>query len=119
MQVCSWGEICPVVFLFAADSGENFALKEMPERENSWVVYLLICSDGTLYTGITNCLQRRVETHNEGRGAKYTRGRLPVRLLRSFAVGKKGEALRMERQVKRLSRAEKLSLGSLDKWRTQ
>jgi putative endonuclease len=88
-------------------------------QEHGWVVYLLLCSDGTLYTGITNSLQRRVETHNQGKGAKYTRGRTPVRLLNSFAVGEKGEALRMERKVKRLTRAEKLSLDSLDRWRTQ
>jgi len=73
-----------------------------------WVVYLLQCSDGTLYTGITNNLQRRVDTHNAGKGAKYTRCRLPVVLLGYVEVSNKSKALSMEHRVKKLRRKAKL-----------
>lgn len=72
-----------------------------------WVVYLLECSDGTLYCGITNNLEKRLRTHNRGKGAKYTRGRLPVRLRCYRRVGGKGEALRLECRVKKVRRCRK------------
>ncbi|MCP3136388.1 GIY-YIG nuclease family protein [Pyxidicoccus xibeiensis] len=71
---------------------------------------MLRCQDGTLYTGATNNLERRLATHGRGRGAAYTRARLPVVLVWSEAVGERGEALRREAAIKRLSRAEKLRL---------
>jgi putative endonuclease len=74
-----------------------------------WSVYLLICSDQTIYTGITNDLQKRITTHNSGKGAKYTRGRLPVKLLKSFTVDSKSAALKLEAKIKRLSRKQKLN----------
>lgn len=73
-------------------------------------VYILRCADGTLYTGWTNDLTARVAAHNAGRGAKYTRGRLPVRLVYSERVAGKGEALRRECALKRLTREEKQRL---------
>lgn len=79
-----------------------------------WFVYILQCSDGTLYTGITNNLQKRIEAHNKGAGAKYTRGRGPVTLIKSFEVMDKGEALKIERRIKKLSRDQKLELKCLD-----
>ena len=73
-------------------------------------VYILRCGDGTLYTGITNDLPRRLAAHSSGRGAKYTRSRLPVALVWQEAQPDKSAALRRERQIKALSRAEKLQL---------
>lgn len=77
-----------------------------------WFVYILICSDETLYTGITNDLQARLEKHNSGKGAKYTRGRTPVKLLKSFEVESKSEALKLEYKIKQLSKEEKLKLSN-------
>ena len=73
-------------------------------------VYILRCGDGTLYTGITNDLPRRLATHSSGRGAKYTRSRLPVELVWHEEQPDKSAALRRELQIKALSRAEKLRL---------
>lgn len=73
-------------------------------------VYLLRCADGTLYTGFTNDLARRLAAHNAGRGAKYTRGRRPVELVYWESFSNKSSALKREYAIKRLSRAEKLSL---------
>jgi len=74
-----------------------------------WYVYILECSDKTLYTGITNDLDRRISQHNEGKGAKYTRGRGPVALVRSFVCSSKSAALKLEYKIKQFSREEKLS----------
>lgn len=73
-----------------------------------WIVYLLQCSDDTLYCGITNNLERRIKQHNSGTGAKYTRGRGPVLLLKSFVRPTKSQALQLEYKIKQLSRQEKL-----------
>ena len=75
-----------------------------------WYVYILRCADDTLYTGITDDLQRRLEQHNSGKGAKYTRGRGPVELVHRETYPAKGEALKREYQIKQLSRGEKLEL---------
>lgn len=72
--------------------------------------YILRCSDGSLYTGWTNHLEKRMKAHNKGQGAKYTRGRLPVILVYYEAYSTKEEAMRREYEVKRLSRNEKESL---------
>lgn len=73
-----------------------------------WGVYIVQCADGTLYTGATNNLGRRMSAHNAGRGAKYTRGRRPVVLLCWAGGMTKGDALRLERRVKRLPKARKV-----------
>jgi putative endonuclease len=75
-----------------------------------WYVYIVECSDGTLYTGITTDVNKRIETHNKGKGAKYTRGRRPVKLLISFSVESKGVALKEEYRIKQLTRKEKINL---------
>jgi len=72
----------------------------MSNRDQVWYVYLLQCADGTLYTGVTLDPQRRVKEHNAGHGARYTRTRLPVRLLGSLPVQGQGEALRLEKRIK-------------------
>jgi putative endonuclease len=66
-----------------------------------------MCSDRTLYTGISNNVERRVSQHSSGRGAKYTRSRSPVCLMRSWEAGTKGDALRIEYRFKQLSRHQK------------
>ncbi|MCP4680050.1 MAG: GIY-YIG nuclease family protein [Deltaproteobacteria bacterium] len=76
----------------------------------AWHVYILECADGSLYTGVTIDLERRVGEHNRGVGAKYTIGRRPVQLVYSERVGSRSEAGRREYAIKRLSRSQKLSL---------
>ncbi len=75
-----------------------------------WSVYLLRCRDGSLYAGATCDLPRRVAQPAAGRGARYTRSRLPVALVWSARAGTRSAALRREAALKRLSRAEKLAL---------
>jgi len=75
-----------------------------------WRVYVLRCRDGSLYTGATNDLERRVARHAAGLGARYTRSRLPVVLVLALPVRDRGAALRCEAALKRLTRAEKLAL---------
>jgi putative endonuclease len=72
--------------------------------------YMLSCRDGSFYTGWTTDLEKRLRVHNTGKGARYTRSRLPVKLLASWEFSTQAEAMRFENQVKRLSRAEKLAL---------
>lgn len=72
--------------------------------------YIVQCSDGTYYTGWTNNLQNRVATHNSGKGAKYTRARLPVQLVYYEEYATKSEAMKRECAIKRLSRKEKEKL---------
>ncbi len=73
-------------------------------------VYLLQCKDGSLYCGWTDNIERRVETHNAGKGARYTRARLPVRLVWHEEVADRSTALKRERAIKKLSRTKKISL---------
>jgi putative endonuclease len=75
-----------------------------------WYVYLARCRDGSLYSGITTDPARRMAVHNRGRGAAYTRSRLPVRLVYLEKADDRGAALRREAALKRLSRAMKLKL---------
>lgn len=79
-----------------------------------WTVYILQCEDKTLYTGITNDLERRLKKHHEGTGAKYTRGRGPYVVVFSENHPTKSDALTREAFIKSLSRQDKLKLaGSL------
>lgn len=72
--------------------------------------YLLLCADGSLYAGWTNDLRRRLRAHNEGNGAKYTRGRRPVRLAYAEGFATKEEAQKRECQFKKMCRQKRLSL---------
>ena len=78
--------------------------------EKQWTVYILECGDGTLYTGITDDLQRRLKAHAEGRGAKYTRGRGPLKLRYLEIAGDKSTALKRECALKRLPKCRKLEV---------
>src|ERR1700686_737233 len=76
-----------------------------------WYVYIVKCSkDNTLYTGITNNLKKRIEQHNKNVGAKYTKGRGPIILLKSFECPDKSLALKLEFKIKKLSKKGKLKL---------
>ena len=76
----------------------------------SWYVYMVQCSDGTIYTGITNDLTARILKHNSGKGAKYTRNRIPVKLKACWPYELKSEAAKAEYAFKQLSRIQKMKL---------
>ena len=78
--------------------------------DKNWTVYMLECADGTLYTGITDDLERRLRAHNAGRGAKYTRGRGPLKLRYLESVPDKSTALKREHALKQLRRSEKMAI---------
>ena len=72
-----------------------------------WYVYILRCGDGTLYTGVTDDVPRRLAAHRSGKGAKYTRGRGPLELVYQEEVPDRSAALKREIEIKRLTRQEK------------
>jgi predicted GIY-YIG superfamily endonuclease len=76
----------------------------------SWCVYILRCGDGSLYTGITNDLEKRMQAHADGTGARYTRGRAPFTLVYREDCPDRSRASRREAEIRRLSRTEKLGL---------
>ncbi len=78
--------------------------------EKQWYVYILRCRDDTLYTGMTDDLQRRLDAHNAGKGAKYTRGRGPVELVYREKMESATDARKREYRIKQLTRAQKLDL---------
>ncbi len=82
----------------------------MPTEKTDWVVYLVRCSDGTFYCGMSSDLDARIAVHNTGRGAKYTRGRGPVTLAWAMTAQTKSAAMSLEALVKKMSRKEKEEL---------
>lgn len=78
--------------------------------KKAYFVYIVKCKDNTLYTGITNDLISRIQAHNKAKGAKYTRARMPVKLVFSKKVASRPKALKLEYQIKQLSRTEKLNM---------
>ena len=78
--------------------------------EQTWKLYILCCRDGSLYTGITTDVEKRLEAHRSGKGAKYTRGRGPLELVYREECGDHSAALKREAESKRMSRAEKEKL---------
>ncbi len=83
--------------------------------EAIWYLYILRCGDGTLYTGITTDVEKRLEVHRTGKGAKYTRGRGPLELVYREVCGSHSDALKREAAIKRLSREEKDGLIGMPK----
>ena len=75
-----------------------------------WYLYILRCRDGSLYTGITTDVEKRLEAHQGGKGAKYTRGRGPLELVYREECGDHSAALKREAEIKALPREEKLKL---------
>lgn len=98
------------------DREEN--AREWPDRpfcpecimESNWYLYILRCGDGTLYTGITTDVEKRLEAHRSGKGAKYTRGRAPLELVYREDCGSHSDALKREAAVKKLPRRQKEDL---------
>jgi putative endonuclease len=90
-----------------ARPADGFVMKP-PAKQ--WCVYVLRCSDRSLYCGISNDLQRRIKQHNCGKGARYTRSRGPVKLARSWPVENKSAALKAELAFKKLKRPAKIAL---------
>lgn len=84
--------------------------KEKQVEESKWFVYIVECSDKTYYTGITTDITKRIETHNKGKGAKYTKTRLPVILKYSKEYENKSEASKEEYRIKQLTRKQKEEL---------
>ena len=80
------------------------------KKENGWWLYIVECADASLYTGITNNLEQRLEKHNAGTASRYTRARTPVRLVYREAHPDRSSASRRENEVKQLTRDEKLAL---------
>ena len=78
--------------------------------ETQWYVYILRCADGTLYTGITTDVHRRLQQHRSGKGAKYTRGRAPLELVYQESCIDHSQALKREWEIKALPREEKEKL---------
>ena len=75
--------------------------------DNKWYLYILRCKDNTLYTGITTDIEKRLEAHRSGKGAKYTRGRTPLELVYREECENHSHALRREWEIKKLARTEK------------
>ena len=85
-------------------------MKKEHQKEEKNYVYIVQCKDGSLYTGWTTDVEKRVTAHNAGTGAKYTKARRPVELVYYEALESKSEALKREAAIKKLTRAEKLEL---------
>lgn len=85
----------------------------MSQSPATWFVYLLRCGDGTLYCGIALDVEARLKQHEAGTGAKYTRGRGPLEVVYREVCAGKADALRRERQIKRMRRETKASLAGI------
>ena len=94
-------------------TAQDDAQQVAPRAVQRWFVYMVECRDGTLYTGVTTDLARRVAEHNESaRGARYTRSRRPVNLICAREAASRSAALREEARIKRLTRSQKLKLAA-------
>ena len=82
--------------------------------EDIWSVYLIRCSDGSLYTGITNNVEKRFKAHAAGKGSKYVKARRPLKLVFSQEVGNRAEASKIEYAVKQLNKAQKEKIVARD-----
>jgi len=80
------------------------------ESDSTWLVYVLRCGDGSLYTGITNDPERRLTAHGNGVASRYTRSRLPVEMIYREEAADRSTALQREAAIKKMSRNEKLRL---------
>jgi putative endonuclease len=80
---------------------------------DNWLVYILQCNDDTIYCGITNNLEKRLEAHKSGKGSRYVRGHMPFRLVATSPMMSKSEAMRLEYFVKRAPKKDKIKMVSL------
>lgn len=92
------------------DKVEGGKLPMTEEKKEENTVYILLCADGSFYTGWSNHLARRLAAHNAGKGAKYTKMRRPVRLVYQEKLPSRSAALKREYQIKQLSHAQKAAL---------
>ena len=95
--------------LWMKEMGENRAEAEATRRDGAWCVYVLQCRNGSLYTGITNDLAQRLKQHERGKGSKYVRSWRPFELVKTVSCKDAGEARRLEYDLKRLTRKEKIA----------
>lgn len=79
-----------------------------------WFVYVLLCKDGSLYTGSTNNLEKRFSNHNNGKGGKYTRAHKPIKIIYSEKLSSQSEALKREMEIKSWSREKKIKILKLN-----
>jgi len=79
----------------------------MPEKDAEWSLYMVRCRDGKLYTGIAIDIERRIAEHRAGKGAKYLRGRAPLKLVFKKRIGSRSLALKVEQAVKKLPKCRK------------
>lgn len=91
----------------------------MESPSKPWHVYLVRCSDGSIYTGITDNVEARLKKHNSGRGAKYTAQRRPVTLIHSEVQSDQGSAMKREAQIKRWPKKQKEALAMGDSSKVQ
>ena len=111
------------MILYASKNGGDvwrlpmgFEGEEMAETtDTTWFLYLVRCADGSLYTGITNNVPRRCKQHNAGIASRYTRSRLPVKLIHQESHASRSMALKRELAVKAMSREEKELLIRLER----
>ena len=96
--------------MISKDLKKSWYEKNMNKYKDTWFVYIVKCSDGSLYTGITKNIQKRISAHNNKKGAKYTRSRLPVLLVYQEKYDLKSDALRKELSIKQLTKTQKLIL---------
>lgn len=89
---------------------QDFIIGEKDKMEETAYTYMVECGDGSLYTGWTNHLEKRIQNHNQGKGAKYTRSRLPVHLVYYEVFATKQEAMQRECAIKKLKHKDKLQL---------
>lgn len=89
----------------------SFAIMKAKKKpvNKSWVVYLLRCNDNSLYTGLTSDIEKRLIAHNKGVASKYTRARLPVKLITMSGCMNRKEAMRLEIRIKRMPKEKKIS----------
>ena len=100
-----WGQVAEKAMLDAVK-------KSTAKGPESWSVYIARCADSTLYTGIARDVARRLEAHNSGKGAKYTRHRAPIKLIYRETCATRGEAQCREYEIKQMSRQQKLDLNN-------
>jgi putative endonuclease len=98
------------MFMLVSERSSSSGVVSTPSRESRHSVYVIECADGTLYTGYTTDVERRVDEHDAGEGAKYTRGRTPVTLRHVESFDSRSAAMSREHAIKSLTRTEKEAL---------
>jgi predicted GIY-YIG superfamily endonuclease len=88
----------------------SLRVREKKLSVRGWLIYILRCREGSLYTGITNDLAKRLQAHQEGKASRYTRSRLPVKLVYLESAANRSAAMRRERMIKRMNRRQKIFL---------